>query len=230
MAPRSSLQRVEYSQAVLSWIDVPKACWGIGEWGQVLRWCWLSVEGQRRRDGKMNFLVKQKACNHVKNKACNCVQWTSHAPCAPSELNLNNLNSKSSHWFFETKLISPTIHMANSKLVPKHSSTRIHGQHRCNHCGKDLPTAAGLSCHIGNSKTSGCPNIWEQEVLWREPTKSPSPPATGNDVVSPKYDLPVLDFPLEELLAFILPERLRHPASPVLGAYMLNAYIQVNPN
>ena len=104
--------------------------------------------------------------------------------------------------------------MSTRKLVLKHNATRIRGQHRCNYCGKDLPTAAGLNCHIANSKTSGCRAIWDQEVLRRQHTKSPSPPATGNDAVSPQYDLPVLDFPPEELPAFIPPERLRRRASP----------------
>jgi hypothetical protein len=103
--------------------------------------------------------------------------------------------------------------MSTRKLVPKHNAIRICGQHRCNHCGKDLPTAAGLKCHIASSKTLGCRDQWEREVLRREPTKSPSPPATDNDAVSPQYVSPVPEFPPEELPAFIPPKRLGHLAS-----------------
>jgi hypothetical protein len=100
------------------------------------------------------------------------------------------------------------------QLVPKYNATRVRGQHRCNHCGKDIPTAAGLKRHITNSKTSGCREQWEREVLRREPTKSPSPPETGTDTVRPRDDSPMLEFPLDELPPFIPPERLGRPASP----------------
>ena len=102
--------------------------------------------------------------------------------------------------------------MSTRQLVPKYNATRVRGQHRCNHCGKDIPTAAGLKRHIANSKTSGCHEQWEQEVLRREPTKSPSPPATGT--IRPQDDSPMLEFALDELPAFIPSERLGHPASP----------------
>jgi hypothetical protein len=102
--------------------------------------------------------------------------------------------------------------MSPHQLVPKYNATRIRGQHRCNHCGKDIPTAAGLKRHIANSKSSGCREQWEREVLQREPTKSPSPPATGTSAVYPQNDSTMLEFPLDEPLAFVPPERLVHPA------------------
>ena len=104
--------------------------------------------------------------------------------------------------------------MSTRQLVPKYNATRVRGQHRCNHCGKDIPTAAGLKRHIANSKTSGCREQWEREVLRREPTKSLCPPATGTGAVHPRDDSPMLEFPLNELPAFIPSERLGHPASP----------------
>ena len=102
--------------------------------------------------------------------------------------------------------------MSTHQLVPKYNATRVRGQHRCNHCGKDIPTVTGLKRHIANSKTSGCCEQWEQEVLRREPTKSPSPPATGT--IRPQDDSPMLEFALDELPAFIPSERLGHPALP----------------
>jgi hypothetical protein len=104
--------------------------------------------------------------------------------------------------------------MATRQLVPKYNATRVRGQHCCNHCGKYIPTAASLKRHIANSKTSGCHEQWGREVLWRELTKSPSPPVTGTGAVRPQDDSPMLEFLLDKLPAFIPSERLGHPASP----------------
>jgi hypothetical protein len=104
--------------------------------------------------------------------------------------------------------------MSTRQLVPKYNATRVRGQHCCNHCGKDIPTAASLKRHITNSKTSGCREQWGREVLRRELTKSPSPPVTGTGAVRPQDDSPMLEFPLDKLPAFIPSERLGHPASP----------------
>jgi hypothetical protein len=103
--------------------------------------------------------------------------------------------------------------MSTRKLVPKYRTAKFCGQHRCDTCGKDLPTAAGLKRHIANS--SRCYKQWrrwEREVLQREPTKSPSPCVSNatDDSQGPQYDSPALDFPPEELPAFIPLERVTH--------------------
>ena len=98
--------------------------------------------------------------------------------------------------------------MPARKLVLK-NNTKLRGQHRCNHCGKDIPTAAGLKLHIANSKNSGCRDQWEREVLRRDP-KPPKPP---NDVEpEPLYDSPMLELSCEEVQTFIPSER--QPVSP----------------
>jgi hypothetical protein len=122
----------------------------------------------------------------------------------------------SGQWFFvfgsKTHPTPYSLHMATRKST-KRNVTKIRGQHRCKYCGKDLPTATGLNHHISNSRSSGCREKREQEALRRE-ARSPNPPATGNDAVSPRYDLLMLDFPLEEPPAYPRPESPHRPASP----------------
>jgi len=101
--------------------------------------------------------------------------------------------------------------MSTRGLVSKYNTTKICGQHRCGNCGKDLPTAAGLNRHIAN--IPGCRKQREQEALRRESARSPHPCVTSNNTTGPQYDSPALNFPPEELPAFIPPER-KHPTSP----------------
>src|SRR5882762_1240104 len=99
--------------------------------------------------------------------------------------------------------------MSTRKLVPKHNATKLRGQHRCNHCGKDIPTATGLKLHIANSKNSGCNEQWEREVLRR------SPPVSKADTDNPgepefQFDSPMVEFP-PEIPTFIPSERQSAP-------------------
>ena len=111
--------------------------------------------------------------------------------------------------------------MPTRKLVPKYNATKLRGQHRCNHCGKDIPIAIGLKLHIANSKHSGCREQWDCEVLQKDPTESPSPPATSNNADHSaerelQYDWPMLEAPPKEPPTFIPSER--HPVSPNLSS------------
>ena len=100
------------------------------------------------------------------------------------------------------------------KLVLKQNNTKLRGQHRCNYCGKDIPTATGLKLHIANSKNSSCHEQWEHEILQRD-SKPLSPPTSGNDGLSeaePQYDSPMFGLSYEEVQTFIPSGR--QPESP----------------
>ena len=130
--------------------------------------------------------------------------------CMFLELNFNILISG---YLFLKSFITMSTHT----LVCRHNTAKLHGQHHCNHCGKNIPTAAGLKLHITNSKNVGCHEQWDLEVLQRD-SKSPSPPVCRADIYSPQEPesqskIPMVEFS-PEISTFVPPERQPTPLIP----------------